>query len=336
MFPCTSSLARGSPNITIMAALLALLQQIPNWVVAGDWNVDLDKFAGTNIAASARGEILGSRDAAIESGNTLDFVMASRTVAGLIRLRVDKVVPFAPHFCLMLEIDLAHGGFAGLQGSLPAPSPTPAIARDLGPALRPAGNPSADTRPGPCKDTAGNPPSPGQAEPHVLSIGGAQLVADHATVAFAALSGSMELSLFGKVQGRGAAVPVVFQPLLRDDRQATRWHGKPQALLQQIARGIKAHDVQQPVPWELLQLILQFAQEEKGGGPLPDWAATLGLESFQLPPQQLSITSEQRNQISGSIAQELSLCRLQVKQRSREDYEQWLSNSSAGSLKPLF
>ena len=155
-------------------------------------------------------------------------------------------------------------------------------------------------------------------------------------MAFAALSSSMELSLFGKVQGRGAAVPVVFQPLLRDDRQATRWHGKPQALLQQIARGIKAHNVQQPVPWELLQLILQFAQEEKGDGPLPDWAATLGFESFQLPPQQLTITSEQRNQISGSIAQELSLCRLQVNQRSREDYEQWLSNSSAGSLKPLF
>ena len=116
---------QAEPNITIMAALLALLQQIPNWVVAGDWNVDLDKFAGTNIAASASGEILGSRDAAIDSGNTLDFVMASRTVAGLIRLRVDKVVPFAPHFCLMLEIDLAQGllnlptlkGFAGLQVS---------------------------------------------------------------------------------------------------------------------------------------------------------------------------------------------------------------------------
>ena len=163
---------QAEPNITIIAALLALLQQIPNWVVAGDWNVDLDKFAGTNIATSARGEILGSRDAAIESGNTLDFVMASRSVAGLVRLSVDKVVPFAPHFCLMLEIDLAHGllnlptlkGFAGLQGALPAPSPTPALTHHPGPALRPAGSPSAGTRPGPCKDTAGYPhlgrPSP--------------------------------------------------------------------------------------------------------------------------------------------------------------------------------
>ena len=335
---------QAEPNITIIAALLALLQRIPNWVVAGDWNVDLDKFAGTNIATSAGGEILGSRDAAIESGNTLDFVMASRSVAGLVRLSVDKVVPFAPHFCLMLEIDLAHGllnlpslkGFAGLQGSLPAPSPSPDLTHDPGPEHRPAGWSSAGNRPGPFQDKSGCPPSLRQAAPPALTIGGARLVADPATVAFAALSGSMELLLFGKVQGRGAAVPVVFQPLLRDDRQATRWHGKPQALLQQIARGIKAHDVQQPVPWELLQLVLQFAREEKGGGSLPDWAAALGFESLQLPPQQPTITNAQREQLSGSISQELSLCRLQVNQRSREEYQQWLSNSSAGSLKPLF
>ena len=335
---------QAEPNITIIAALLALLQRIPNWVVAGDWNVDMDKFAGTNIATSAGGEILGSRDAAIESGNTLDFVMASRSVAGLVRLSVDKVVPFAPHFCLMLEIDLAHGllnlpslkGFAGLQGSLPAPSPSPDLTHDPGPEHRPAGRPSAGNRPGPFQDKSGYPPSLRQAAPPALTIGGAKLVADPATVAFATLSGSMELSLFGKVQGRGAAVPVIFQPLLRDDRQATRWHGKPQALLQQIARGIKAHDVQQPVPWALLQLVLQFAREEKGGGSLPDWAAALGFESLQLPPQQPTITNAQREQLSGSISQELSLCRLQVSQRSREEYQQWLSNSSAGSLKPLF
>ena len=127
----------------------------------------MDKFAGTNIATSAGGEVLGSKDAAIESGNTLDFVMASRSVAGLVRLSVDKVVPFAPHFCLMLEIDLAHGllnlpslkGFAGLQGSLPAPSPSPVLTPDPGPEHRPAGWPSAGDRPGPFQDKSGYPPS---------------------------------------------------------------------------------------------------------------------------------------------------------------------------------
>ena len=125
---------QAEPNITIIAELLALLQRVPNWVAAGDWNVDLDKFASTNIAVTANGEILGSKEAAITSGSTLDFAMASRSVAGLISLRVDKVVPFAPHYCLKVEIDLAHGlvnlpslkGFAQFQGTTAASLRAPA------------------------------------------------------------------------------------------------------------------------------------------------------------------------------------------------------------------
>ena len=99
----------AEPNATIMAHLLAFVRTIPNWVAAGDWNVDLDKFASTSIAAEAKGQLLGTKEAALASGNTLDFALASRTVAGLLRLRVDKVVPFAPHFCLTLEVDVGHG-----------------------------------------------------------------------------------------------------------------------------------------------------------------------------------------------------------------------------------
>ena len=135
------------PNATILAQLLAFVQCIPNWVAAGDWNVDLDKFASTNIAAEARGQLLGSKEAAISSGNTLDFVLASRSVAGLLRMRVDKVVPFAPHFCLVLEVDVAHGllnlpvlkGFSSVQHLLKPDraiqlrhGPRPATLRRLG------------------------------------------------------------------------------------------------------------------------------------------------------------------------------------------------------------
>eukprot|EP00439_Symbiodinium_sp_Y106_P006827 s4042_g1.t1 len=211
----------------------------------------------------------------LQAEPNITIIAALLALLQRVRLSVDKVVPFAPHFCLMLEIDLAHGllnlpslkGFAGLQGA--------------------------------------------------LSI------------------------------GLRAGLPLA-----------------------------TAHDVQQPVPWALLQLVLQFAREEKGGGSLPDWAAALGFESLQLPPQQPTITNAQREQLSGreekgggslpdwaaalgfeslqlppqqptitnaqreqlsgSISQELSLCRLQVSQRSREEYQQWLSSSSASSLKPLF
>ena len=61
------------PNATVLAHLLALVQTIPNWVAAGDWNVDLDKFASTNIATEAKGHLLGCKEAAISTGNTLDF-----------------------------------------------------------------------------------------------------------------------------------------------------------------------------------------------------------------------------------------------------------------------
>eukprot|EP00439_Symbiodinium_sp_Y106_P000669 s9920_g1.t1 len=86
----TATGLQAEPNATIVAALLALLQRLPNWVAAGDWNVDLQQFAATNIPVVARGEVIGSPAAALPSGNTLDYVLASRSVAGLVSLQVDK------------------------------------------------------------------------------------------------------------------------------------------------------------------------------------------------------------------------------------------------------
>ena len=130
----TATGLQAEPNATILATLLALLQRLPNWFAAGDWNVDLQQFAATNIPVVARGEVIGSPAAALPSGNTLDYVLASRSVAGLVNLQVDKAVPFGPHYCLRLELDLAHGllnlpalkGFSGPQGAIPVPlAPTP-------------------------------------------------------------------------------------------------------------------------------------------------------------------------------------------------------------------
>ena len=99
----------SEPNVSILAELLSLVKCFPNWVAAGDFNVDVDKFASTNIAEEARAEIIASKEAAIHTGNTLDFALASRSVAPLLQLTVDKVVPFAPHFALRFHLDLKHG-----------------------------------------------------------------------------------------------------------------------------------------------------------------------------------------------------------------------------------
>ena len=333
------------PNATIMAQLLALVQTIPNWVAAGDWNTDLDKFASTNIAAEARGQLLGCKEAAISTGNTLDFVLASRTVAGLLRLRVDKVVPFAPHFCLMLDVDVGHGllnlptlkGFSSIQHLLktvpndPTSKPAPAIStEETGVSPLQGSLPATDSDQGTLNS---------QRPPRrlALDIGGIPLAPTTATCSFAAFSQSVELELLGKVYGRGAHNPVEHRPVLRDDRQVSRWHERPTALLSQILRMAKLLEAQQPPPTELLELALQYLAEEKPvEHPTPTWAEDLGLTGDDPPTTGPVLSQLQVAAIVDSLQQEINLSRLKVSQRSKDSYSLWLSGSSVGGLKPLF
>ena len=333
------------PNATILAQLLALVQNIPNWVAAGDWNVDLDKFASTNIAAEARGQLLGSKEAAISTGNTLDYVLASRSVAGLLRLRVDKVVPFAPHFCLMLEVDVGHGllnlptlkGFSNIQHLLKAELHDPKSTSTPAMNIEETGDsPLHELLP--ATDNVQGPPN-SQRLPRklALDIGGVPLAATTATCNFAAFSHSVEIELLGKVYGRGALNPVVHRPVLRDDRQASRWHERPTALLSQITRLAKLLVAQQPPPTELLELVLQYLAEEKpAGAPTPTWAEDLGLTSDDLPITRPALSQLQVSGIVDGLHQEINLSRLKVSQRSKDSYLTWLRGSSVGGLKPLY
>ena len=328
-----------------MAQLLALLQRIPNWVAAGDWNVDLDKFASTNIATEAQGQVIGCKEAAISSGNTLDFVLASRSVAGLLQLRVDKVVPFAPHCCLQLAIDLEQGllnlptlkGFPGIQRMLkPGNSELFALPTQDNATLETGDSPLRAPSLGASGDGPRPVPPQRPAQAQFLDIGGALLEPCVTTLAFATFSRSVELELFGKVQGRGASNPVEYRPALRDDRHASRWHGRPAALLSQIARLATALVQQQPAPPELLGLTLQYLSEERAEATTPEWAADLGLVDSKAPTSRPALSKELVTSIVTGIKQELSLSRLQVSQRSKESYEKWLSDNSVGGLKPLY
>ena len=105
------------------------------------------------------------------------------------------------------------------------------------------------------------------------------------TADFAAFSGEVERGLFSTVHGRGAYKPVAFQPILRDDSAPHRWHGKPQALLEQIMRGVRALGDGRSVPRDLHQLSLCYLQELDSEQPAPDWAVTLGVtKNADSPP----------------------------------------------------
>ena len=130
--------------------------------------------------------------------------------------------------------------------------------------------------------------------------------------------------------------PVEYRPVLRDDRHASRWHERPAALLSQIARLANALVEQQPASPELLNLTLQYLSEERAEDTTPEWAADLGLVGSKAPTNRPALSKELVTSIVTGIKQELSLCRLQVSQRSKESYAKWLSDSSVGGLKPLY
>ena len=342
----TATGLQAEPNATILATLLALLQRLPNWVAAGDWNVDLQQFAATNIPVVARGEVIGSPAAALPSGNTLDYVLASRSVAGLVNLQVDKAVPFGPHYCLRLELDLAHGllnlpalkGFSGPQGAFPAP-----LAPTLPSASHAEGREIEDTSLDCGHDPVTLPGTGCDLEPwnpaitfSAVNIGGATWPLRGTTKDFADFSKEVETTLFGKAQGRGVANPVTYRPLLRDDRHASRWHGEPHAVLSQVARLIDIGMESNQEDPDLWHLAHRFLSSDMPGEHLPDWAIILGFEDFQPPAQLPHLSNEQWLRAKDSVKQEITLCRLEVSRRSRDCYAEWLRTSSTGSLKPLF
>ncbi|CAE7262284.1 unnamed protein product, partial [Symbiodinium sp. CCMP2456] len=282
------------PNASLLADLMALTKTLPNWVAAGDWNVDVDKFASTNINTILGAEIIADKAAAISTGNTLDFVLASRSVAPMLTLTVDKAVPFAPHFALNLTLNLEHG-----MCHLPT---LPAFPGPPGP---------YDTKvvQNYDQDIAGSAPENGVAPPgascaapqdqhrllngDTLDIGGVKLDNSGTTAAFAALSTSVERSVFNAVHGRGVARPVAYQPLLRDDRAPQRWHGKQLAFLTQTLQALKQCRPLAPLPSEVHKLALGYIEELGPEQEAPAWLATLGVIAGEASPPSADLSKVQ-------------------------------------------
>ncbi|CAE7793343.1 unnamed protein product, partial [Symbiodinium necroappetens] len=325
------------PNASLLADLMALTKTLPNWVAAGDWNVDVDKFASTNINTTLGAEIIADKAAAISTGNTLDFVLASRSVAPMLTLTVDKAVPFAPHFALNLTLNLEHG-----MCHLPT---LPAFPGPPGP---------YDTKvvQNYDQDIAGSAPENGVAPPgascaapqdqhrllngDTLDIGGVKLDNSGTTAAFAALSTSVERSVFNAVHGRGVARPVAYQPLLRDDRAPQRWHGKQLAFLTQTLQALKQCRPLAPLPSEVHKLALGYIEELGPEQEAPAWLATLGVIAGEASPPSADLSKVQLETAIALLTNDEAQERLQVQRSQREDYDlQHRARAQARTLQPL-
>ena len=343
------------PNSTILAELLTVVKNIPNWIAAGDFNIDVKKFASTNIATVARAEIIADGGAAIHSGNTLDYVLASRSVAPLVSLKVDKVVPFSPHFALRLQLDLRHGSIKlptlrGFGGNLRATTANQASGPSQGNfGVAPPYEATALATvkgPGSTHGDADKPSPGGTESPEVPTdleshhrpagcVGEVSLSMQGLTEDFAAFSAEVERHLFGKVKGRGAHNPTVHRPLLQDPGAPMRWHRSPHNLLEQLVRSAAALPSPCEVPGSLQQMAKQHLSHVGPEANWPDWAEMIGVHR-DFPVTAAAIDPLQHHSLLEELNRALNFSRLRVSTAEREEYAQWLERSSRGSLKPLF
>ena len=181
------------PNVEILSQLACLLRSHRNFIVAGDWNVQIEELAGTSLPEVLSAELLTDGQATVVSGSTLDFGLASMSIAAHTRTATDWAVPFGTHAAVHFEIDIS-------QGQVPVPQIRGSLRE------KPM---EVVTTPGALGDMAG-----------------VELPDNPITREFADFVAAAELASYGSVQGRGAQNPMVLRPSMQVSVNQ-QWFGAP-------------------------------------------------------------------------------------------------------------
>ena len=96
-------------NADILGQLLQFLDHLQApFIVGGDWQTAPEDLAATNIPSKFRAQILATQGPTTLQGSHLDFVLASTSIAGALRLEANWEVPWKPHCALALQFDCGH------------------------------------------------------------------------------------------------------------------------------------------------------------------------------------------------------------------------------------
>ena len=192
-------------NSAVLGRLVPFLKSVRGaYFVAGDFNEDLDVLAETSLAAEAGGGWIGPGGPTLNSGGQLDFALVSNALLPVVMVQLDWATPFKPHAALRWSLDIAALStqvpqLCGFKPQEPAPRPF---------VLRAADRP-------------------------VSILGHTDL--SPLTEAFANLSFSAELSVYGSVQGRGVEVKSKHGPLPVQGIPQFAWGGRAAALWGRLA-----------------------------------------------------------------------------------------------------
>ena len=93
-------------NSTVLGELAAFVQQLAiPWIVAGDFQVPPEQWMGHNLLNVLRAEVVCCGQPTMINGAELDYLLACRTVAPFLDLKVTWDVPWKPHAGLIIKVD---------------------------------------------------------------------------------------------------------------------------------------------------------------------------------------------------------------------------------------
>ena len=103
-------------NADILGQLLQFLDHLQApFIIGGDWQTAPEDLAATHIPSKFRAQILATQGPTTLQGSHLDFVLASTSIAGALRLEANWEVPWKPHCALALQFDCGHAAKPVLQ-----------------------------------------------------------------------------------------------------------------------------------------------------------------------------------------------------------------------------
>ncbi|CAE7247768.1 unnamed protein product [Symbiodinium sp. CCMP2592] len=296
----------GTPiNATILSQLMAKLQALAvPWIVAGDFNCDLDTIRQTRIAETTNGAFIGAGEATCSTGGQIDYVWAHRRLQGLVSVSADWEVPWRPHAALRIQLHWNVGQLPMLQ--VPR-KPAAQVKKEASFSWSPA--------------------------PFVRVMAHVQF--NRATRWIADFSHSVEESLLDAGgQGRGWNLAWVRKPLTPQQPAGIQWKGNHAGYWNRLGVWLASYPVGRFPPGVHDKLTVHLAKVAENWH---DESLCMTAEEFadRMCHETLDASS-QRQRLAAVVKAQLR-CATQLDTNERNQrYQEWLTQAGAGHMRPLW
>lgn len=92
-------------NAKVLGEIAAFVQELAiPWLLVGGFQAPPTQWEGHNLLNVLRAEIVSSGQPTMINGAEIDYILASRTIAPFIEIKVNWDVPWRPHAGLMVHV----------------------------------------------------------------------------------------------------------------------------------------------------------------------------------------------------------------------------------------